>query len=100
MQLPPQRALATAQARFYAETAFADVFAFAKRAPRSLAPRLARIDGVTTVDVRILQTGLMDVPGLTRPATARLVSLPGGEAGGLDRIRLTQGRLPDPARLD
>lgn len=100
MSFSAQRALAQAQAAFYAETGFADVFAVAKRAPRSLARELQAIDGVTAVDVRVAQAGLMDVPGLTRPATARLISLPDDERTALNRIRLTQGRLPDPARTD
>lgn len=100
MAFSAQRALALAQAGFYAETAFGDVFATAKRAPMSLAGRLGRIPGVTATDVRIVQSGLMDVPGLTRPATARLVSLPEGETGSLNRIRLVQGRLPDPRSAD
>jgi putative ABC transport system permease protein len=100
MAFSAQRALAAAQSRFYTQTAFADVFANAKRAPMSLAARLARLDGVTATDVRIIQTGLMDVPGLTRPATARMVSLPERDEQALNRIRLTQGRMPDPHRTD
>lgn len=42
----------------------------------------------------------MQVPGLARPATARLISLPEDPAGGLNRIVLQQGRLPDPGRTD
>lgn len=100
MAFSAQRALAQAQARFYEETAFADVFATAKRAPLSLAARLVKLDGVTAVDARIVETGLVDVPGLVRPATARMVSLPARDEGALNRIRLTQGRLPDPGRRD
>jgi putative ABC transport system permease protein len=68
-----QRALAEAQAAFYAQTTFADVFAQAKRAPLSLARELTAIEGVTAVDVRIVQGGLMDVPSLARPATVQLI---------------------------
>jgi putative ABC transport system permease protein len=100
MAFSAQRAIAEAQARFYADTAFADVFAAAKRAPLSLASRLGKLDGVTGADLRIVETGLMEVPGLTRPATARMVSLPEREDGALNRIRLTSGRLPDPRRVD
>ncbi|MFC3069391.1 ABC transporter permease [Phenylobacterium soli] len=100
MSFSAQRALAQAQARYYAETRFADVFAQAKRAPLSLARELAQIDGVTAVDVRISAAGLMHVPGLTRPATARLISLPTAEEHALNRLRLTEGRLPDPGRTD
>lgn len=100
MAFSAQRALSSAQAQFYEDTAFADVFAVAKRAPLSLAPSIGRLQGVTTADVRIVETGLMQVPGLTRPATARLVSLPQDEARALNGIRLMQGRLPHPDRVD
>ncbi|MFZ5719728.1 MAG: FtsX-like permease family protein [Pseudomonadota bacterium] len=100
MAFSAQRALADAQTRFYAETRFADVFAHATRAPLSLAPELGAIEGVTALDVRIVEGGLMRVPGLTRPATASLISLPEDEGRALNRIRLTEGRLPDPGRRD
>lgn len=100
MSFSAQRALVLAERRYYAETRFADVFAQAKRAPLSLARELSLIDGVTAVDVRISAAGLMHVPGLTRPATARLISLPSDEDRALNRLRLTQGRMPDPARTD
>jgi putative ABC transport system permease protein len=95
-----QAALRTAQDRFYSDTRFADVFAACKRAPLALAPALAKIPGVVAVDVRVQSTGLIDVPGLARPATARVISLPDPPAGGLNRVILRQGRMPDPARSD
>jgi len=100
MSFSAQRALGQAQAAFYADTRFADVFAQAKRAPASRLAELGRIDGVTMVDARILEAGLMDVPGLARPAVARLVSLPDDDGRALNRIRLTQGRMPNPDRTD
>lgn len=100
MAFSAQRALAQAQTRFYAATRFGDVFAHATRAPLSLERELAQIDGVTALDVRIVEGGLMQVPGLTRPATASLISLPQDEARALNRIRLTEGRMPDPGRRD
>lgn len=100
MAFSAQRALARAQDDFYAETGFADVFASLKRAPLSLERAVAAIPGAAAVDVRISEGGLMDVPGLARPAVARLISLPQDPARALDRIRLTAGRAPDPARPD
>jgi len=100
MSFSAQRALAAAQADFYQQTRFADVFAQAKRAPLSKARELSHIDGVTAVDARIVQGGLMDVPGLARPAIARLISLPDDEAKGLNRITLVRGRMPSPDRTD
>lgn len=99
MAFSAQRALAEAQHAFYAETRFADVFANAKRAPISRARDLAAIDGVVAADVRIMQSGLMDVPGLQRPATARLISLPDDPERSLNQVRLVRGRMPDPTRV-
>jgi putative ABC transport system permease protein len=97
MAYSSQEALKTAQESFYRRTRFADVFSVAERAPLSRAADLAKIDGVAAVDVRIMESGLMEVPGLTRPAIARLISLPTEERSGLNRVLLVQGRLPDPA---
>ena len=78
MAFSAQQALKVAQDRFYAETRFADVFATCKRAPLSAwRATWPRIDGVSRGRRRASSdAGLMDVPGLTRPATARLISLP------------------------
>jgi putative ABC transport system permease protein len=100
MAYSSQEALKSAQGDFYRRTRFADVFATVERAPLSRAADLAMIDGVAAVDVRIMESGLMEVPGLTRPAVARVISLPAEERSGLNRILLVQGRLPDPESID
>lgn len=100
MSLSAQRALTNAQDAFYEESRFADVFAQARRMPASRARQLAHLDGVTAVDARIVEAGLLDVPGLARPANARLISLPDDPDRALNRIALTQGRFPDPGRRD
>jgi putative ABC transport system permease protein len=100
MAFSTQEALQTAQRREYQQARFADVFATAKRAPRSIAGDLSRIDGVTAVDARAQKFGLMQAPGLLRPATVRLISLPDDEALALNRIVLIQGRRPGPDRTD
>lgn len=100
MAFSTQKALVTEQSRYYEETRFADIFASATRAPLSIAADLARIDGVVLVDPRAMKSGLMDVPGLLRPATARLISLPDDEQRALNRIVVVAGRLPDPNRSD
>jgi putative ABC transport system permease protein len=100
MAFSAQKALVTAQRNYYRQTAFGDLFATATRAPRALVAELARIDGVLLVDARAVKTGLMEVPGQMRPATARLIALPDDERRSLNRIVLVAGRLPDPARAD
>lgn len=100
MSFSAQRALVLAQARYYGATRFADVFAQARRAPLIVARQMTRIDGVTAVDARAVNAGLMRVPGLVRPATARLIALPDDPRQALNRVLLTQGRLPDPGSTD
>lgn len=100
MAFSAQRALEQAQADFYRETRFADVFTLAKRVPMAKERDLAAIEGVTAVDARIVQSGLMEVPGLTRPATVRLISLPDDPSHCLNCARLVAGRMPDPERAE
>lgn len=100
MSFSAQSALGQAQTDFYRSTRFADLFATAKRAPISRARDLARIEGVTAVDVRIVQSGLMKIPGLTRPAVARVISLPDSPVGWLNGVRLVRGRMPAAGRTD
>ncbi|HWA62830.1 MAG TPA: FtsX-like permease family protein [Caulobacteraceae bacterium] len=100
MAFSAQAALVSAQQRYYAQTRFADVFAQAKRAPRFVADDLARIDGVLAVDPRALKRGLMQLPGVLRPATATLIALPDRPEAALNRLVLMQGRYPDANRTD
>lgn len=84
---------------WYARSRFADVFAGAVRAPRSLEAELAETPGVLAVESRVVAGVIAEVPGLDEPATVRLQSLP--EDGGVARLNavvLRQGREPDPRR--
>jgi putative ABC transport system permease protein len=94
------KALTVAEDRFYGATRFADVFATATRAPRSLVRQLQAIDGVTAVDARAATGGLAPIPGLVRPASVRLIALPDDPHSALNGLVLDQGRLPDAARPD
>ena len=42
----------------------------------------------------------MQIPGLTRPATAQLISLPDDPRQALNKLVLIQGRYPEPGRTD
>lgn len=100
MSLSAQASLKTAQAEYYEQTRFADVFASVKRAPISVATRLSHIDGVAAVDARAIYRGLMRVPGAPRPALATLIALPRNRTTALNQVVIMQGREPDPARTD
>ncbi len=96
------RSLAAARAEYYSTYRFADVFASLKRAPDSLAVSLRLIPGVSAVQTRVAENVVLSVPGLAEPASARLISLPGGEQGGdsLNRLHLVSGRYPAPQSDD
>lgn len=87
------KALIAAQARFYAETRFADLFAQAKHVPRSRVLDLGQIEGVAAVDARLQEIGLLHLAGQARPATVRLISLSVDQERTLNGIDLVQGRL-------
>jgi putative ABC transport system permease protein len=87
------KALIDAQMQFYADTRFADLFAEAKRVPRSQVSALGQIEGVAEVDARLQATGLLHLTGQIRPATARLISLSEDPERSLNGIDLVQGRL-------
>ncbi len=85
----------------YYETArFADVFASLKRAPASVEPRIAAIPGVEAVAIRVVADVTLDVPGMTDPATGRLISLPERGRPALNDLYLRRGRWIDPGRPD
>lgn len=92
--------LSATQQSYYATYGFADVFASLKRAPRSLAARIAEIPGVATVMTRIVFDVTLDIPSLGEPATGRIVSLPEYGTPPLNRLHLRRGRLIEPGRRD
>ena len=89
-----------ARATYFARERLADVFASLTRAPASLAARIAALPGVATVDTRVVADVTLDVPGLTEPASGRLVSIPDRGRPSLNDIYLRAGRWIDPARPD
>ena len=89
--------LESTRAAYYQKYAMADIFATLKRAPLSVADRLAALPGVATVETRVAVEVTLDLPGLVEPATGHIVSLP--EDGGpqkLNRVFLRSGRFPRP----
>lgn len=85
---------------YYERYRFAEVFAFVKRAPERLASRIGRIPGVKRVYTRIVQDVILDVIGLSEPATARLLSIPERGRPLLNDIALRRGRYIAPGRPD
>lgn len=100
MSLSTLETLAETRAAYYERFQFADVFAHFKRGPDSLESRVQQIPGVAAVDLRIVETVNLIVPGLREPAVGRLISIPDTGAPELNQFYLRRGRLPEPGRLE
>ena len=86
--------LADSQANYYRDYHFADVFVLVKRAPASVARRIAEIPGVRVVEPRIIFEAVLDVPGLAEPAVGRFVSIPASGQPLLNVPHVRVGRMP------
>jgi len=82
--------------RYYDEYRFADVFAHLKRAPLSIADRLAEVPGVAVVHPRIVVDVNLHVPGMVEPAVGRMISLPNRGEPALNHVYLRRGRWVQP----
>jgi putative ABC transport system permease protein len=89
-----------ARAAYYEQARFADVFASLTRAPSTLEGRIASIAGVHSVATRVLADVTIDVPGMSEPATGRLIAIPERGRPALNDVFLRRGNWPDPERAD
>ncbi|REJ93021.1 MAG: ABC transporter permease [Planctomycetota bacterium] len=96
MSLSTMFSLEDTMNRYYQEYRFAHVFASMKRAPLSLAERIAEIPGVAKVAPRVVQDVTLDIEGFDDPAIGRLISIPDYGEPILNAIHLRQGRMIDP----
>jgi putative ABC transport system permease protein len=92
--------LVEARDYYYTQYRFAEVFVQAKRAPRTLVPRVAALPGVATVEDRIVHEVTLDVPGFQDPVTARLISVPDTGPPVLNDLVLESGRYVTPRASD
>lgn len=88
------------QQTYYDRYRFADVFVQLKRAPDSLADRIAEIPGVRQVQTRVVVNVNLDVPGLNEPATGRLISIPEQQQPMLNDLFIRRGQYIEPGRRD
>ncbi len=92
--------LQLSQQTYYDRYRFADVFVQLKRAPDSLAARIAEIPGVQQVQTRVVVNVNLDVPGLNEPATGRLISIPERQQPMLNDLFIRRGQYIEPGRRD
>ena len=85
---------------YYERYRFGDVFAHLERAPGGLKARIEALPGVARVETRVYEGVMVPMPGMTRPASGTVVSVPAGSRPGLDDLHLKSGRWVDSARDD
>ena len=98
MSMCAYNSLVWSKETFYREFRFADVFSTLRRAPDAVAPRIQEISGVAAVETRLTYDVLLDVPEMSEPATARLISVPESGDNQLNRLYVSRGRMIEPER--
>lgn len=100
MALTTIEALEDTTDAYYERTRFADVFASVTRAPEAVARDIAAIPGVRTVETRVVEGAILDMPGFGEPVVGQIHSLP--EHGGqrLNVLVMRAGRMVEPGRPD
>jgi putative ABC transport system permease protein len=78
----------------------ADLATALVRAPDRVARELAALPGIDAVEARVTGIGLISVPGVVEPVSARLVSLPAGRRPLVNDLVLRAGAWPDAQRSD
>lgn len=85
---------------YYDRYRFGDIFVSLKRAPLSVAERIAALPGVAAVDARVVFAATLDMPDLNEPAMGRIISLPDNAAPSLNALYLRHGRFLEPREVD
>ena len=70
------RSLNETRSAYYERHRFADIFATVTRAPNFVALRAVEIPGVAAAEARIVKHALLDIEGMSEPATGVAISLP------------------------
>lgn len=94
------RSLDETRQAYYERYRFASVFASATRAPLSVAREISHFSGVTAVEPRIVQSALLDIPGMKEPATGQVISIPDYGKSLLNQLYLKAGRMPEADKKD
>jgi putative ABC transport system permease protein len=100
MSLGMMRSLDATREAYYDRYRFADIFAPAKRAPKSVLEEIKQLPGVSLVEGRITAGATLDIAGIAEPITTRIHSIPMSGQPRLNALVLRNGRWPDPNRPD
>ncbi len=100
MSLSTLEALKETGEAYYERYRFAHVFALLKRAPEHVKDRIAKIDGVQTIETRIVEFATLDIAGFAEPVMGQLVSIPERSEAHLNRLVMRAGRGVHPGKPD
>ncbi len=92
MSLSTLDALLETTDAYYDRYRLAQVFATLERSPESVADRIAAIEGVRTVETRIVDYATLDLEGFAEPVIGKLVSVPARGQPLLNQLVLRHGR--------
>ncbi len=88
--------LESTRAEYYEANRFAEIFAYVKRAPNSIALRIQEIPGVAAVQAGLAVQVTLDLPGVDEPASGMVRSLPDVGEPELNKLFLRAGRWLSP----
>ncbi|WP_255553632.1 ABC transporter permease [Maritimibacter sp. DP1N21-5] len=100
MAFGTQRSLTETRDTFYDRARFADIWATAARAPRSLTEEIAAIPGVARLEARVSTSAVLDLPDMADPVMAQVLSIPPSGAPEMNALIVKEGRLPGFGRRD
>ncbi|MFO0513082.1 MAG: ABC transporter permease, partial [Gammaproteobacteria bacterium] len=92
--------LERARDRYYDRSHMADLASALVRAPDRVGRELAALPGIDAVETRVTGIGLISLPEVVEPVSARLVSLPAGRRPSVNDLVLRDGAWPDAQRSD
>ncbi len=96
MSYGAQRSLSETRDTYYERARFADIWSDAARAPKTLIPEIAAIEGVARVEARITKFAILDIADLKEPALGQILSIPAAGEPSMNRLIIREGRLPEP----
>lgn len=85
---------------YYDRAHFGNVFTSLKRAPESMAARIANTRGISIVETRVVGDALLRVRGLTESATGHFLSVPRRGQPVLNTLHIRRGRYLLPGADD
>lgn len=100
MALTALESLRETQSGFYHDQRFSDVFAELKRAPESVAERIAELPGIAVLDTRVRAPLHIRLSGFNESITGQALSIPDGRQPQLNRLYLRAGEMPETGRDD